>query len=439
MAVADDRLTFLNNISNVLSPPLNDIINAGNDIAAINCHTFKLLDIVNNITDYYMLVNRQIELAPKPVSMRRCIRTVVDMIGIQGDGEDKQITVTIDPAVPMIISIDETRFVQILLNILSNAVRYTPPSGQIDVSVYLDTPDRIYIVVQDTGKGIPEHVLPKLFDPFNNSTTDQSGIGLGMPITREIVRLMNGEIWVDSITEIGTTVHIKIDVSPYKEALSVEELKQHYLGSTVLVTDKTWVTIFSHLGIKTIVSSPRDLQTHISKNTKIDMILLDSTSAAASAASAIVPLFITDTSTPVTTRLGLVYSVSTPDDLHTVLSQLSFIRKDDLIIRILVTYEPIMRHLTGANIETVVSTRYDDIVSKLSNSYFDICFVDTSLPSIDVCTLIKKINKETKFIVITKGKVKMDDYYACGVKGYLIKPCDGIEVKNIVHRLSLTL
>jgi anti-sigma regulatory factor (Ser/Thr protein kinase) len=435
-----DKLTFLNNISNVLSPPLNDIINAGNDISVINCHTFRLLDIINNITDYYKLVNGQIELYPKPISIKRTLRAVIDMIGIEQSCAN--ICLTVDAAVPRVINTDETRFVQVILNVLANAVKYTgnTASDRVDINIYGNSDSELYIIVQDTGRGIPADVLKTLFDPFNNSTTDQSGIGLGLPIVQEILKLMGGEIWVDSTVGIGTTVHMKMKVDPFNESLSLSDLKLHYAGKLALVTDKARkaIPILHSIGLRTIVSqSKKDSAMHILKNPKIDLVITDEQSVPENIEDVIVPVIIYGTTemAPIT-RLGIVYPVTETDSILLALSELSFLKKDDMILRILVTYEPLMKIIKEIeSVEAVFSDKLEVINSLLCNGNFDICFIDTSIPGIDPCS----INKDTYKVVVTKGKINMNRYYACGVKGYILKPCDRVEVKSLIDRLSLLI
>jgi signal transduction histidine kinase len=102
---------------------------------------------------------------------------------------------------------------QILLNLLANAVKYTQPGGHIQVVVE-ETDARVHIHVRDTGQGIPAERLSSIFDPFvqvqSGISRDSGGVGLGLAISRDLARAMNGDIEVHSELGAGSrfTVHL---------------------------------------------------------------------------------------------------------------------------------------------------------------------------------------------------------------------------------------
>ncbi len=135
------------------------------------------------------------------------------------------LTYTIDESTPQAIIGDSTRLQQILANLLSNAVKFTD-KGEISVSVSSKKLDgirhRIYFEVKDTGIGIPEDKMSRLFQPFtqvDSSTTRRyGGTGLGLAITKKLVELMGGRIWAESQLGKGSTFHFTIfaDATPIK-------------------------------------------------------------------------------------------------------------------------------------------------------------------------------------------------------------------------------
>ena len=106
---------------------------------------------------------------------------------------------------------------QVITNIVSNAVKYNKPGGSVAVSVRWEEPD-VVIRVQDTGLGIPQEDLPRLFERFYRvdkaRSREKGGTGLGLAIAKEIVEHHSGTIAVESQLDVGTTVTIRIPAAP---------------------------------------------------------------------------------------------------------------------------------------------------------------------------------------------------------------------------------
>jgi len=116
------------------------------------------------------------------------------------------------------INIDPDRIIQVLLNIISNAIKFTPKGGTITLGAQLSEEKNLMeISIADTGVGIPENDLPKIFGKFqqakNRSSGDVSGTGLGLAIAQEIVQLHNGKIGVNSKEKEGTTFTISLPIT----------------------------------------------------------------------------------------------------------------------------------------------------------------------------------------------------------------------------------
>jgi signal transduction histidine kinase len=112
--------------------------------------------------------------------------------------------------------VDGARVLQVLANLVSNAIRFTPSDGKITLTVRGDE-DEIHFAVSDTGVGIPDVVLPTLFERFRQGTRDGKGLGLGLYISRCIVEAHGGKIWVESKVGAGTTFHFTVPThQPYE-------------------------------------------------------------------------------------------------------------------------------------------------------------------------------------------------------------------------------
>jgi signal transduction histidine kinase len=120
---------------------------------------------------------------------------------------------------------DQNRLIQIMTNFISNAYKYTPPGGTITIHAEAarniwdpkGSPQVIHCYIRDTGIGMDQHDLEQLFTPYfrseNPKTREQPGTGLGLTITRGLIELHGGTIWVESELSVGTTFHFTIPVA----------------------------------------------------------------------------------------------------------------------------------------------------------------------------------------------------------------------------------
>jgi signal transduction histidine kinase len=124
--------------------------------------------------------------------------------------------VEVPPVLPRVHG-DGERTRQVLLNLLDNAIKYSPPGGRIEVRLAV-VGDRLRFIVQDQGLGIPVGEQERIFDKFYRLDPDQrrgiGGTGLGLYICRELVRSMHGSIWVESETGKGTTFAFELPAEP---------------------------------------------------------------------------------------------------------------------------------------------------------------------------------------------------------------------------------
>ena len=119
------------------------------------------------------------------------------------------------PRTLLTIMADDQRVEQILLNLLSNAIKFTPEGGQIYLKAGYEG-NRLIVRVQDTGPGIPNEEKQKLFQPYYHLSTDRSGIpglGLGLAITKQLVELHGGAIWVQSEVGKGSTFSFSLPLN----------------------------------------------------------------------------------------------------------------------------------------------------------------------------------------------------------------------------------
>lgn len=171
----------------------------------------QLLVIINDILDFSKIESDKLELENQPFDLRECIEDSLDLISTKAAEKNIELSYSIDPSTPLAIYGDVTRLRQVLTNLLNNAVKFTP-AGEVTVTVtseiITDKSYRFRFSVKDTGIGIPESRMHKLFQPFSqvDSSTTRSfgGTGLGLVISKRLIELMEGDISVSSKEGVGS-------------------------------------------------------------------------------------------------------------------------------------------------------------------------------------------------------------------------------------------
>ncbi|HIP14225.1 MAG TPA: response regulator, partial [Sulfurimonas autotrophica] len=172
-----------------------------------------LLGIVNDILDLSKIESGKMELTPVPTDICKELESVVAIFAAKAREKHISYTAFIDPTIPKIIICDIQRLKQVLSNLISNAVKFTPENGQVKVSIRTiqkeDSRIKLHFEVKDSGIGIKEDQKVKIFDLFsqadNSISREFGGTGLGLPISAKFIEMMGSHIEVDSKPEKGST------------------------------------------------------------------------------------------------------------------------------------------------------------------------------------------------------------------------------------------
>lgn len=228
------KSNFLANMSHELRTPLNAINGFSEMIFAealgplgnveyqkyasyIREAGIHLLQLINDLLDISKIESGSVVLVEEAIDVAALMRSCVAMIRERADAADVNIYVDIDEELLPLLRGDPTRIKQIILNLMSNAVKFTPAGGTVTIRAWYHVDRGFVLQVADTGIGIAAHNIPKALARFEQieSTLDRTyeGTGLGLPLTKSLVEQHGGSLDLHSEIDVGTVVTVSLPVS----------------------------------------------------------------------------------------------------------------------------------------------------------------------------------------------------------------------------------
>lgn len=223
-----NKTEFLSNMSHELRTPLNAIVSFSSlliqdDLIAVDERKLKeylrhieysgkrLLGVINNILDISKIEAGMMSLDVGPCEIRKLLLQLQGMLAIDADKKRLVFQLTLGDKLPDVVLLDEAKFGQIVINLVSNAIKYTPSYKKVMVTLNCKE-DRLIFSVQDEGIGISQSDKAKLFGTFQQvgNTKSNQGSGLGLAITKRLVELMQGKISLQSEPQFGTTFTVEL-------------------------------------------------------------------------------------------------------------------------------------------------------------------------------------------------------------------------------------
>ena len=234
---------FLSNMSHEMRTPMNAIIGMttiakkeenikekNHALDKISDAASHLLGVINDVLDMAKIEANKLELKPVEYNLDRMLQRVMAVINFRIEEKKQIFTARVDKSVPRFVMGDDQRLAQVLTNLLSNAVKFTPEGGRINLDVSLigeggdedaneDGDERaLRVEVSDTGIGISTEQQARLFNAFEQAESGTSreygGTGLGLVISKRVVELMGGRIWVESELGKGSRFFFTVKIKP---------------------------------------------------------------------------------------------------------------------------------------------------------------------------------------------------------------------------------
>lgn len=255
------KSTFLANMSHELRTPLNAILGFSqlierdptlpdrqrDSLAIINRSGEHLLNLINDVLEMSKIEAGRTTLNVVAFDLHHLLQTLQEMFLIRAEAKKLALTFAIAPDLPQYIQTDENKLRQVLINLLSNAMKFTD-SGSVTLEATVRSEFMLQFKVQDTGQGIAPEEFEQLFRPFTQTRSGsqlREGTGLGLTISRRFVRLMGGEMQIESTVGQGSTFSFDIqiaianptEVAPTAIAKRVLQLTPQQQTYRILVVD----------------------------------------------------------------------------------------------------------------------------------------------------------------------------------------------------------
>ena len=474
---------FLAQFSHEIRTPLNAVIGVASLLEhtqlddhqtdlleSLNHGSDRLLNIVNDVLDISKIESNKLDLKIQTCNVRNLVNECLNLFGPECDSHKIFLTDFVAPDVPSEVKTDPNRIKQILLNYLSNAIKHTH-MGSIEVRVEKKNEHDLLFTVRDSGKGIPEEVLPQLFTPFTQAHTDDDikGTGLGLVVCKKLAQLLSGTVGVNSQQGKGSnfwfTIKPEASLCLNTERDNFEDFEISLVSSDPFVKAAVGFLLKSR-NIPTNTYNYEEFQNSSNSHQLVifdgrDELYSNEAKEKLSNLSGLHIIFTNfngssgDWNQAVTIKAPYSHSkiiktiakikngTSSQERIESNISQLSDrLPKHNILV---VDDDPINRKIIQAmlnklGLKSQQAKNGKDAVEKHTENQYDLIFMDCSMPVMDgyeASKIIRKIPSNTIIIALTAHALR-ENYDKCirsGMDYFLVKPIRQEDINELLETI----